>query len=228
MENKAEKEMNWKRSHDSDDRRLFLRSYLNAVGEWCFQMGKLEKTQKVFAEISKSLAAATIPSSPPDSAVGMETDSGQETAGVNPDAIDSVPCCGAPTELPPVEMVDEPVPNNSENVDKDPVTFEEAFDNEMEQVIVQMPEESRAQMRNFFAKINAFEATLGESDLAELDRMKEGIRAQFKAQEAMFMPEGAESELAEEEQETREKGREKNGSFSRCFYIHGAKEESRC
>ena len=132
---------------------------------------------------------------------------------MSPDAIDSVPCCGDPTELPPVEMVDEPVPNNSENVDKDPVTFEEAFDNEIEQVIVQMPEESRAQMRNFFAKINAFEATLGESDLAELDRMKEGIRAQFKAQEAMFMPEGAESELAEEEQETREKGREKMVHF---------------
>ena len=59
----------------------------------------LEETQKVFAEISKSLAAATIPSSPPDPSVGMETDSAQKTAGMNPDAVDSVPCCGRPNRI---------------------------------------------------------------------------------------------------------------------------------
>lgn len=47
--------------------------------------------------------------------------------------------------------------------------------------------------------MKAFEAGLGETDLAELDRMRDGIRAQFKAQEAMFMPERVEWELAEEE-----------------------------
>lgn len=130
MENKAEKEMNWKeKAMIQTTVGCFLGVVLMQLASGVFKWGSLrkqrdaqyqaqedahemlreprrilEETLKVFAEISKSLAAATIPSSPPDSAVGMETDSAQETAGMNPDAIDSVPCCGALTELLPVEM----------------------------------------------------------------------------------------------------------------------------
>lgn len=69
----------------------------------------LEETQKVFAEISKAQAAATIPSNP--------TDAVQETAAVNPDAVDSVPCCGEPTDLPPVV---DPVSSKSEDANAPP------------------------------------------------------------------------------------------------------------
>ena len=64
-------------------------------------------------------------------AVGLP-DSVQEPAEMNPDTLDFVPCCGEPTELPlVVNMVDEPISNNSEDVDETPATFEELFEREM-------------------------------------------------------------------------------------------------
>ena len=141
----------------------------------------------------------------------VETDSG--LTETKRDTIDSVPCCGDPTELPPVaNLAESPQSSTSEIAPEIPVSFEEAFDNELEQIIAQMPEETQPQIRNFFAKINAFESSLGEADLAELERMKADVREQFTAQEAMLMPE-AELDLTEEEQEAREKGREKMVHF---------------
>lgn len=114
----------------------------------------LEETQKVFAEISKERAAATISSSPPDSAVGMETDSAQETAGMNPDAIDSVPCCGALTELPPLlEMAMGKTSGNAETelAERLPedAPVEGALEHELEKIIEQMPEGARVKMQYY-------------------------------------------------------------------------------
>lgn len=170
----------------------------------------LEETLKVFAEISKERASA-IPANPPNSVVGMESDSVQEMASVNPDALDSVPCCGDPTDLPPVlKMVNDPVPDDSEGTDNPPQTFEEAYEYELEQQFAGMPEEMRSQMRGIIREVNAFEASLGEEGLAELENMKDGLREQFLAQESLFMPAGVEIEdLPEEYQEEREFAREK-------------------
>ena len=168
----------------------------------------LEETLKVFADISKERTAA-IPAKPSNSVVGMETDSVQEMANVNPDAIDSVPCCGDPTDLPPVvKMANDPVSRNSD--DTPPQTFEEAYEYELEQQFAGMPEEMRSQMRGIIREVDAFEASLGEEDIAELEQVKDGLREQFKAQEAFFMPAGEEIEdLPEEEQEERKFAMEK-------------------
>ncbi len=173
----------------------------------------LEETLKVFAEISKERAAA-IPANPPNSIVGMETDSVQEMANVNPDAIDSVPCCGDPTDLPPVlKMVNDPVREDSEGTDDPPQTFEEAYEHELEQQFAGMPEEMRSQMRGIIREVDAFEASLGEEDLAELEKMKDGLRERFKAHEAFFLLGGVEGELTEKEQKAREFAREKMVHF---------------
>ena len=152
------------------------------------------------------------------SMAGMETEAVQETASLNSDALDSVPCCGDPTQLPPLlEMAMGKTSGNAETelAERLPedAPVEGALEHELEKMIEQMPEGARVKMQYYLYQMKAFEAGLGESDLVELNRMKAGIREQIKAQEALFMPEGVELELTEEEQEAREKGIEKMVHF---------------
>lgn len=182
----------------------------------------LGETQKVFAEISKAQAASTIPSNPTDSVVGMETDAVQETAAVNPDAVDSVPCCGDPTDLPPVV---DPVSSKSEDAN-DPQTFEEAFEYKMEQSLAHMPEGMRSQMKDLFAEVDAFEASSGEAELAELERMKDGILESFKEHERILIPETTELELTEEERAAKEYGKERMPHFRAVSILMAQKRNS--
>lgn len=116
----------------------------------------------------------------------------QRLAVLNPDAVDSVPCCGDPTSLPPlVNLVENPLPASAPAVDDLPedATVEDVFDHEVLKTINLMPEEVRAKMQNFLHQKSVFEASLNEAGHAELERMKVGLREEFKAQRAMFMPE---------------------------------------
>ena len=110
-------------------------------------------------------------------------------------------------------MVDDPVPDDSEGTDDPPQTFEELYEYEIEKMFAQMPEGTRAQIKGLIAEVDAFGANLGESDLAEVERMKVDIREQFKAQESMFMPAGFELKLSEEELAAREFAQEKMVHF---------------
>lgn len=130
-------------------------------------------------------------------------------AGINPNAVDSIHCCGDPTDLPPVVEMSEHVLNNSEDANEPPQTFEEVYEHELKRSFSKMPEGMRSQIKTLFAKVDVLEAGLGEADLAELERMKVGIREQFKRQEALFMPAGAELDITEEARDAREQGREK-------------------
>lgn len=171
----------------------------------------LGQNQMLLAEISKMVPLLP---QPLNNSPRTANDIVQRLSMLNPPAIDSVPCCGDPTDLPPVlKMVDDPVPNDSESTDDPPKTFEEVYEHEIEKVFAQMPEGTRSQIKSLMAEVDAFSANLGESDLAEVEKMKVDIREQFKVQEAMFMPTGFELELSEEELASREFAQEKMVHF---------------
>ena len=102
-----------------------------------------------------------------------------------------------------------------------PQTFEEAFEYEMEQSLAHMPEGMRSQMKDLFAEVDAFEASLEESELAEVERMKDGILESFKEHERILIPKTTELDLTEEERAAKEYG--KDASFSRRLYLNGTK-----
>ncbi len=170
----------------------------------------LGKNQMLLAEISKMVQF--LPQAINNS------DPVQRLAVLNPDAVDSVPCCGDPLNLPPfVDLKDGSLADTAEHSDVSDIpegdTVEEVFDNAMVKAINQMPEEVRVKMQNVLHQINAFEISLDESGHAELERMKVGLREQFKAQRAMFMPEEDESEVTQEELQARERLMEKTVHF---------------
>ena len=177
-----------------------------AVANRVHQQILLGQNQMLLAEISKMV--------PLLNSSRTADDIVQRLSMLNPPAIDSVPCCGDPTDLPPVlKMVNDPVPDDSEGTDDTPQTFEEVYEYEIEKMFAQMPEGTRAQIKGLIAEVNAFGANLGESDLAEVEQMKVDIREQFKAQESMFMPAGFELELSEEDLAAREFAQEKMVHF---------------
>lgn len=152
------------------------------------------------------------------SMAGMESNAVQETAGLNPDAIDSVPCCGDPTQLPPLlEMAMRRTSGNAETelVERLPedAPVEGSVEHELEKIIEQMPEETRVKMQYYLYQMKAFEAGLGESDLAELEKMKADVREQFKEQEAMLMQADEGMEFSAEELEARKELMEKTVHF---------------
>ena len=151
----------------------------------------LGKNQTLLAEISNlvPLLPQALNNSP--QFIGVDNPA-QRLAMLNPDAVDSVPCCGDPTNLPPLaNLVENPLPASVPAVGDLPedATVEDVFDNEVLKTINLMPEEVRAKMQNFLHQKSVFEASLNEAGHAELERMKVGLREEFKAQRAMFMPE---------------------------------------
>ena len=182
-----------------------------AVANRVDQQILLGQNQMLLAEISKMVPLLP---QPLNNSPRTADDIVQRLSMLNPPAIDSVPCCGDPTDLPPVlKMVNDPVRDDSEGTDDTPQTFEEVYEYEIEKIFAQMPEGARAQIKGLIAEVDAFSANLGESDLAEVERMKVDIREQFKAQESMFMPAGFELELSEKELAAREFAREKMVHF---------------
>ena len=177
-----------------------------AVANRVDQQILLGQNQMLLAKISKMVPLLNSPRTADDIV--------QRLAMLNPPAIDSVPCCGDPTDLPPVlKMVNDPVPDDSEGTDDTPQTFEEVYEYEIEKMFARMPEGTRAQIKGLIAEVDAFSANLGESDLLEVEQMKVDIREQFKAQESMFMPAGFELELSEEDLAAREFAQEKMVHF---------------
>lgn len=177
----------------------------------------LGENQTLLAEISKlvPLLPQALNNSP--QFIGVD-DPVQSLAVLNPDAVDSVPCCGDPLNLPPfADLVDGSLADTAVQSEVDDIpesaTVEEVFDNEIVKTINQMPEEVRVKMQNVLHQINAFEISLDEAGHAELERMKVGLREQFKAQRAMFMPEEDESEVTQEDLEARERLMEKTVHF---------------
>lgn len=171
------------------------------------------KQQDLLAENQKLLGAMaelvrSYSSQRQSSMAGMESNAIQETASLNPDAVDSVPCCGDPTELPPLlEMAMGKTSGNAETelAERLPedAPVEGAIEHELEKMIEQMPEGARVKMQYYLYQMKAFEAGLGESDLAELEKMKADVREQFKEQEAMLMKAGEGMEFSAEELEAR-------------------------
>lgn len=171
------------------------------------------KQQDILAENQKLLGAIaelvrSYSSQRQSSMAGMETEAVQETASLNPDAVDSVPCCGDPTELPPLlEMAMGRTSGNAETelAERLPedAPVEGSVEHELEKMIDQMPEGARVKMQYYLYQMKAFEAGLGESDLAELEKMKADVREQFKEQEAMLMQADEGMEFSEEELEAR-------------------------
>ena len=175
----------------------------------------LGKNQMLLAEISKMVRL--LPQALNNfSRFPAVDDPVQRLAVLNPDAVDSVPCCGDPTNLPPlVNLVENPLPASAPAVDDLPedATVEDVFDNEVLKTINLMPEEVRAKMQNFLHQKSVFEASLSEAGHAELERMKVGLREEFKAQRAMFMPEEEQQDATEEEREATERLMEKTVHF---------------
>ena len=175
----------------------------------------LGKNQMLLAEISKMvrLLPQALNNSPRFAAVD---DPVQRLAILNPAAIDSVPCCGDPTNLPPlVNLVENPLPASVPAVDDLPedATVEEVFDDEVLKTINLMPEEVREKVQNLLHQKSVFEASLNEAGHAELERMKVGLREEFKAQRAMFMSEEDQRDATEEEREATERLMEKTVHF---------------
>lgn len=177
----------------------------------------LGKNQMLLAEISKMVRF--LPQAINNSSrFPVVDDPVQGLIVLNPDAVDSVPCCGDPLNLPPfVDLKDGSLADTAAHSDVTDIpegdTVEEVFDNAMVKAINQMPEEVRVKMQNVLHQINAFESSLNEAGHAELEKMKVGLREQFKAQRAMFMPEEDESEVTQEELEARERLMEKTVHF---------------
>ena len=171
----------------------------------------LGKNQMLLAEISKMVRL--LPQALNNSSRFPAVDDPvQRLAVLNPDAVDSVPCCGDPTNLPPlVNLVENPLPARAPAVDDLPedATVEDVFDHEVLKTINLMPEEVRAKMQNFLHQKSVFEASLNEAGHAELERMKVGLREEFKAQRAMFMPEEDQQDATEEERKAAERLMEK-------------------
>ncbi len=76
-----------------------------------------------------------------------------------------------------------------------------------------MPEGARVKMQYYLYQMKAFEAGLGESDLAELEKMKADVLEQFKEQEAMLMQADEGMEFSAEEREARKELMEKTVHF---------------
>ena len=181
------------------------------------------KQQDLLAENQKLLGAMaelvrSYSSQRQSSMAGMESNAVQETAGLNPDAIDSVPCCGDPTQLPPLlEMAMGKTSSNAETelAERLPedAPVEGSLEHELEKIIDQMPEETRVKMQYYLYQMKAFEAGLGESDLAELEKMKADVREQFKEQEAMLMQADEGMEFSAEELEARKELMDKTVHF---------------
>ena len=177
----------------------------------------LGKNQMLLAEISKMVRflPQAINNSSRFAAVDEPV---QNLAVLNPDALDSIPCCGDPLNLPPfADLVDGSLADTAVQSEVDDIpenaTVEEVFDNEIVKTINQMPEEVRVKMQNVLHQINAFEISLDEAGHAELEKMKVGLREQFKAQRAMFMPPVAVEDVTEEEREATERLMEKTVHF---------------
>ena len=89
-----------------------------------------------------------------------------------------------------------------------------------------MPEGMRSQMKDLFAEVDAFEASLGESELAEVERMKDGILESFKEHERILIPETTELELTEEEKAAKEYGKERMPHFRAASILMAQKRNS--
>lgn len=170
------------------------------------QQDLLVENQKLLGAMAEMVRSYS--SQRQSSMAGMEPESVQETAGLNPDALDSVPCCGDPTELPPlIEMAMGKTSGNAETelAERLPedAPVEGSIEHELEKMIDQMPEGARVKMQYYLYQMKAFEAGLGESDLAELEKMKADVREQFKEQEAMLMQADEGMEFSAEELEAR-------------------------
>ena len=180
------------------------------------QQDLLAENQKLLGTMAEMVRSYS--SQRQSSMAGMETEAVQETAGLNPDAIDSVPCCGDPTELPPlIEMAMGKTSGNAETelAERLPedAPVEGSLEHELEKMIEQMPEGARVKMQYYLYQMKAFEAGLGESDLAELEKMKADVREQFKEQEAMLMQADEGMEFSAEELEARKELMDKTVHF---------------
>ncbi len=81
--------------HNGDERRAHHEVSMARIK----QQAILAENQKLLGAMAELVRSSSQHQS---SMAGMESNAVQETAGLNPDAIDSVPCCGDPTELPPL------------------------------------------------------------------------------------------------------------------------------
>ena len=188
--------------HNGDERRAHHEVSMARIK----QQDLLVENQKLLGAMAELVRSYS--SQRQSSMAGMETEAVQETASLNPDALDSVPCCGDPTQLPPlIEMAMGKTSGNAETelAERLPedAPVEGSVEHELEKMIEQMPEGTRVKMQYYLYQMKAFEAGLGESDLAELEAMKADVREQFKAQEAMLMQADEGMEFSAEELEAR-------------------------
>lgn len=197
--------------HNGDERRAHHEVSMARIK----QQAILAENQKLLGAMAELVRSSSQHQS---SMAGMESNAVQETAGLNPDAIDSVPCCGDPTQLPPLlEMAMGRTSGNAETelAERLPedAPVEGSVEHELEKIIEQMPEGARVKMQYYLYQMKAFEAGLGESDLAELEKMKADVREQFKEQEALLMQADEGMEFSAEEMEARKELMEKTVHF---------------